>query len=237
MTYCFHGPILEFMEDTRTNTNVGGIRCYYNRKFRVVVGRNVSYLSHGIHDECIALMANEIKKQIIAEVKDAVYYPIIVDSTPDMSHVDQLTFILRYVSKEVEIKGRFLGFFAIDHHDGINNKSPGLQCTGDCRKFYHGKCVDINKQDLNKFLMHGVHRICPRCRDVTNNTSIVIGTESNDTDMESGPSSVTMILKDIQENLRSLNKKHEDVMDSVNFCSNQISTFETAMNRMNEKIA
>ncbi|KAG5868626.1 hypothetical protein JTB14_037235 [Gonioctena quinquepunctata] len=100
---------------------------------------------------------------------------------------------------------------------GINNKSPGLQCTGDCRKFYHGKCVDINKQDLNKFLMHGVHWICPRCRDVTNNTSIVIGTESNDTDMESVPSSVTMILKDIQENLRSLNKKHEDVMDSCQF--------------------
>lgn len=120
---------------------------------------------------------------------------------------------------------------------GISNKSPGLQCTGACRKFYHGKCVEINKQDLNKFLMHGVRWLCPCCRDVTNQTSIVIGTEGNDIDMESVPSSVTFILKDIQENLRSLNKKHEDVMESVNFCSNQISTFETVLNKMNEKIA
>ncbi|KAG5868482.1 hypothetical protein JTB14_017581 [Gonioctena quinquepunctata] len=116
---------------------------------------------------------------------------------------------------------------------GINNKSPGLQCTGACRKFYHGECVDINRQDLNKFLTHGVHWICPSCREVTI-TYFVIGTECNDIDMDSVPSPVTLIMEDTQENLRPLNEKYEDVMVSVNFYSNQISAFKSALNRMNE---
>lgn len=78
---------------------------------------NVNYLSHTICDEFISLMADEVKSRLITEVKEAIYFSIIVDSTPDVSHVDQLTFILRFVDKHGEIKERFLGFLIIENHD------------------------------------------------------------------------------------------------------------------------
>ncbi|GBM40053.1 hypothetical protein AVEN_273476-1, partial [Araneus ventricosus] len=78
---------------------------------------NVSYLSHSVCDEFIALMANEVKQHLIAEVKEARYYSIIVDSTPDVTHIDQLTFILRFVDEKGDIKERFFGFIPIESHD------------------------------------------------------------------------------------------------------------------------
>lgn len=58
---------------------------------------SVSYLSNTICDEFINIMRDKLRSQFIEEVKCAKYYSLIVDSTPDVSHVDQLTFVLRYV--------------------------------------------------------------------------------------------------------------------------------------------
>ena len=56
-----------------------------------------SYLSSTICNEFIDIIGDLMLKKIIQETKESKYYRIIVDSTPDLSHVDQLTFILRYV--------------------------------------------------------------------------------------------------------------------------------------------
>ena len=73
---------------------------------------STSYLSSTICDEIIELMGNEVLKLIVAEIKKAKYYSISVDSTPDRSHTDQLTFIIRYVLKGVPFE-RFLKFIPI----------------------------------------------------------------------------------------------------------------------------
>lgn len=77
----------------------------------------INYLSHAIYDEFINIMGTEVKNILISEVQQALYYSIIVDSTPDVAHIDQLTFILRYVNGEGEIKERFFGFLQIEQHD------------------------------------------------------------------------------------------------------------------------
>ena len=45
-------------------------------------------------DECPKVVLNAI----VEEVKQALYYSIIVDGTPDVSHTEQMAFILRYVN-------------------------------------------------------------------------------------------------------------------------------------------
>ena len=47
-----------------------------------------SYLSSTICNEFVQLMAKEVTTEIANEVKKAKYYSIIVDSTPDVTHVD-----------------------------------------------------------------------------------------------------------------------------------------------------
>ena len=77
---------------------------------------NVSYLSHTIYDEFVELLGEIVSERIVEEINSAKYFSLIVDSTPDISHQDQLTFIVRYVTPDYQIKERFLGFIPIEEH-------------------------------------------------------------------------------------------------------------------------
>lgn len=71
---------------------------------------NVSYLSSTICDEFLSIIGNQVRQLIVDEIKLAKYYSIIVDSTPDVAHVDQLSLCFRYVSATGEIMERFFTF-------------------------------------------------------------------------------------------------------------------------------
>ncbi|XP_012558674.3 zinc finger MYM-type protein 1-like [Hydra vulgaris] len=71
------------------------------------------YLSWQSQNEFISECATLVQAAVVKEVKDAVYFTIITDRTPDVSHTEQITFILRFVrfnsGKMIwEVKERFL---------------------------------------------------------------------------------------------------------------------------------
>lgn len=69
-----------------------------------------------ICEEFIELMRQKVFCHILNEI--AKYFSISVDSTPDVAHMDQLTFILRYVSQEDCIEECFLKLLPITSHTG-----------------------------------------------------------------------------------------------------------------------
>ncbi|KFM62958.1 Zinc finger MYM-type protein 1, partial [Stegodyphus mimosarum] len=77
----------------------------------------VSYLSSTTYEELIILLGSKVLEKIVTEIKEAKYYGITVDSTPDVSHTDQLSIVIRYVSKTGDIYERFLMFVKIEKHD------------------------------------------------------------------------------------------------------------------------
>lgn len=77
-----------------------------------------SYLSNTICKEFIELIRQRVQAEIILQVQSAKYFSIIVDSTPDLAHVDQLTFVVCYVSTEGEVFEHFLKFLPIFSHTG-----------------------------------------------------------------------------------------------------------------------
>ena len=71
------------------------------------------YLSWQSQNEFISECARLVQEAVVKEVKDAVYFTIITDGTPDVFHTEQITFILRFVrfnsGKMIwEVKERFL---------------------------------------------------------------------------------------------------------------------------------
>lgn len=60
-------------------------------------------------NEFIQLMNDKLTAQILNKVKNAKYYGISIDLTPDISHVDQLTFIIRYVKEGGTAIEQFMG--------------------------------------------------------------------------------------------------------------------------------
>lgn len=80
------------------------------------------YFSPLIQNELIELMAVRVKTQIIEEVKIAKYFSILFDCTPDVSHHEQMSQILRYVkffNGKVSIEEHFIDF--IHSHEKIGD--------------------------------------------------------------------------------------------------------------------
>ncbi|XP_068206900.1 zinc finger MYM-type protein 1-like [Palaemon carinicauda] len=63
-------------------------------------------------------MAEKVMSSITDEVKTAKYFSISVDSTPDISHMDQLSFTIRYVLPTTGPVERFLQFIPMLSHTG-----------------------------------------------------------------------------------------------------------------------
>ena len=71
---------------------------------------NVSYISCTTCKEFIKLMSDILNEKIVAELKLSKYFSIILDSTPDIAKVDQLTMVIRYVLPGGAPVERFLKF-------------------------------------------------------------------------------------------------------------------------------
>jgi len=72
-----------------------------------------SHLSSSACEELIDLMAQTVLAEMIREIKKSVYHSISIDSTPDISQVDQLAIVVRYVNDQGPVE-RFLTFLGLD---------------------------------------------------------------------------------------------------------------------------
>ena len=83
------------------------------------------YLSPQIQNEVLSLIASKIREVNLTAVKQSKYYAIILDCTPDLSHNEQLTVILRYVDirgVDVHVKESFFGYLNVSS----NTSGAGL---------------------------------------------------------------------------------------------------------------
>ena len=70
-----------------------------------------------IQNKFITLLSTRIQDYILNELKKASYYSVILDCTPDASHTEQMSMVVRFVQaepgEEIIIKEHFLGFIPV----------------------------------------------------------------------------------------------------------------------------
>nr|XP_047129436.1 zinc finger MYM-type protein 1-like [Hydra vulgaris]XP_047129437.1 zinc finger MYM-type protein 1-like [Hydra vulgaris] len=90
---------------------------------------HTTYLGKTIQNEIVELLANKIKNDILAKLERAKYYSLILDCTPDISHMEQMTVVFRFVSAtesssekpaEVVVSEHFLTFLELQDTTGAN---------------------------------------------------------------------------------------------------------------------
>ncbi|CAM4565616.1 unnamed protein product [Caretta caretta] len=84
----------------------------------------------------IQILANAIKKKIVEAAHSAKYFSMLLDCTPDVSHVEQMTMIIHFVDMEksadedyveVLIKEHLLGFVPLKEMTGAFMNETILQ--------------------------------------------------------------------------------------------------------------
>lgn len=79
------------------------------------------YLGKTIQNEFIQLISNEVLQTIVKKIQKAKYFSVILDCTPDISHQEQMTLVLRcvdIVEKLVRIVEHFVGFIVVEESTG-----------------------------------------------------------------------------------------------------------------------
>ena len=83
------------------------------------------YLSPTIQNELIELLASKVKNILLDDIKDAPFFSIVLDTTPDITRVDQLSFVFRYIKivydsdkkpVDLQVKESFIEFQPVDDH-------------------------------------------------------------------------------------------------------------------------
>jgi len=69
-----------------------------------------SYISSSTYEEIILIMSKKVQSTIIQDINVSHYFSISVDSTPDISHIDQLSLCVRYVNEYGNPVERFFCF-------------------------------------------------------------------------------------------------------------------------------
>ncbi|XP_018362137.1 PREDICTED: uncharacterized protein LOC108760594 [Trachymyrmex cornetzi] len=92
---------------------------------KTLASRGLSFRGHeekfgsnknGNYMMLLEIIAHKVVSKIIDEIRDAKYFSIIVDSTPDISHIDQLSFVVRYINKSGLPVERFIKFIPNTGH-------------------------------------------------------------------------------------------------------------------------
>ena len=81
-------------------------------------GKNATYTSKTVQNELINIMGEQIRDDIIDEIKKARFYSILCDEVTDCANIEQLTIVLRFVDESVNIREEFVQFCSTERITG-----------------------------------------------------------------------------------------------------------------------
>ncbi|KAL4090329.1 hypothetical protein QTP88_025188 [Uroleucon formosanum] len=87
--------------------------------------QKIKYLSASIQNELIDILSTDLRRTICNEIRNSIFFSVILDSTQDITKEDQVSLVIRYTKvnheqKQIVIKESFLGFFLLKHHNSIS---------------------------------------------------------------------------------------------------------------------
>lgn len=121
------GNFIELLESFGDDKMINKLRSRYGH-----------YTSHDYQNDFIHIIASSIKKNILSSINDVGAYAVLVDETKDASKKEQLSFLIRFVDKNLDIQEKTLGCYHMKRCDAQSLSDAIL------------KIIDENKLDRNR---------------------------------------------------------------------------------------
>lgn len=105
-----------FLETFKLLAKYDPVANHHLHKVQQTDGYVVSYLSPRSQNEFIKLLGDHVRIEIFKKISKAKYFSIMFDSTPDISHTDQMSQVIRYVhieGSEVTVEESFIDFILL----------------------------------------------------------------------------------------------------------------------------
>uniref|UniRef100_UPI00358F7EF6 zinc finger MYM-type protein 1-like n=1 Tax=Myxine glutinosa TaxID=7769 RepID=UPI00358F7EF6 len=212
---------------------------------------STSYLSPGVPNEFIHMMASTVHQSLLRSIRKAKYYGLMFDSTPDQAHREQMSEVVRYVEvdferKTVRVRESFLGFIQISQKDAeslvedilkqLEKDEMELQ---DCRSHCYDNAAVMaghrsgvhqrisEKNNLAVFVNCDNHSLNLRWEKLKNAVPVVVKSES-----ETRWSARTEAVKPVNKYLKEILQVLQDMIDNENETSETRSDARQPYKRM-----
>lgn len=80
--------------------------------------KNATYTSKTVQNELIDILSDQIRTRILDEVRSAKYYSILADEVTDVSRLEQVALVVRFVDARNEIREEFVDFATAERITG-----------------------------------------------------------------------------------------------------------------------
>ncbi|XP_050516542.1 uncharacterized protein LOC126891410 [Diabrotica virgifera virgifera] len=92
---------------------------------------HVTYMSGESQNEMISLIGSEVRSLIIEEIKECLFFSIMADTTPDLSHKDILSLVIRYADNKGNIHERLIKTVECCDKSGLGMAELLIKCLSE----------------------------------------------------------------------------------------------------------
>ena len=134
-----HGNVIQYMKSVAQTDPI--VAAWLARRS---VGR-LHYTSPSAQAEIQKQLALTVTRQVVAEVRSAPYFGLILDETTDVTRREQMAICLRYVTKDLEVRETCVGLYQTDSttaEDLFHLVQDALARTQLPMKNIRGQCYD-----------------------------------------------------------------------------------------------
>nr|XP_022905211.1 uncharacterized protein LOC111417224 [Onthophagus taurus] len=122
----------------------------------------------------------------------------------------------------------------------VGRNTTGVQCEV-CKTWFHAKCVDLGKASAAALSVAGASWRCSICRSPVDRRASRLFLPTPAPDAAVPTSAVTLeavygMIKEIRSDMRSMNSRYEEMVESMQFCSQRVSDFEVSMKRLDDRL-
>ncbi|XP_065667878.1 uncharacterized protein LOC136088143 [Hydra vulgaris] len=186
----------------------------------------VHYLSNDTQNELIRLLAREIEFKNLSKVKKKKYYSVILDCTPNVSHKEQMSIILRSVTCThgvgIDISKNFFGYLTVNDTTGkglfnafLNQAKNWDLNILDCRgqSYDNGANIKGKVKGVQARLYTLFSSSSPRW-EILKSCVAILGKPQSDTRWESRINCVKLLRFYLKEILEALEKLEEHALEN-----------------------